>query len=113
MKNIINPQKALLAALISTSPLLLLSTPSSAAIRNYTAYRSFDSCGSVQRTKSEARSAARKKVRQLNKRGYRATLKNFNIVSNSVSRRIVGNSSSTTQTCTTSIVVRVVVDVQR
>lgn len=113
MKNITNPQKALLAALISASPLLLLSNPSSAAIRNYTVDHQYNTCGSAQKTQSEAGSAAREKVRQLNKRGYKATLKDFKIISKRVNRRVIANSSSTTETCTTSLVVRVAIDVKR
>jgi hypothetical protein len=112
MKNIINPQKTLLAALIS-SPLLLWSTPSSAAIRSFTVDHEFDSCGSAQTTMSEAASAARKKIRQLRRRGYQVTFKNFKIISNSTRTSIKGNGYSTTKTCTTSLVVRVTVDMQR
>lgn len=117
MKNIINPQKTLLAALLSVSPLFIWTTPSSAAMRSYTAFHEYESCGSVQRTMSEARLAARKKVRQLRARRryrrYRVTLKNFKIISHSTQRRIKGNGYSRTETCSTSLMIRVFVDIKR
>lgn len=113
MKSIINPQKTLLAALISVSPLFIWSTPSSAATRSFTVDHEYSSCGSTQRTMSEAASAARRKIRRLRRRGYKVTLKNFRIISNSTRTSIKGNRYSTTKTCTTSLVVRVTVDMKR
>lgn len=118
MKNIINPQKTLLAAFISVSPLFLWSDPSSAATKTYTVghgYGGVHRCGFAQENMSEARLAARKKVRQLiADTGFTVTLKNFKILSQNTRRWQEKDRLGFPKgrKCKTHLEVRVVVDIK-
>jgi hypothetical protein len=114
MKNIINPQKTILAAFMSVSSLLAFSNPSLAGIRSYKighSYGGVHRCGSAQENMSEARAAADRKVKQLiTDTGFRVSLKEFKILSHNT-RRWKEGTFRNKRKCRTHLEVNVVVDI--
>ncbi|MBV6628192.1 MAG: hypothetical protein KI793_35620 [Rivularia sp. (in: Bacteria)] len=90
MKNIINPQKTILATFISVSSLLAFANPSLAVIRSYRVghdYGGVHRCGHAQENLAEARKAAERKVRNLiADTGFRVVLKDFKVLSQNTRR---------------------------
>lgn len=115
MKNIINPQRTILAAFISASSLFAFANPSLAGIRSYKighSYSGVHRCGHPQENMAEARLAADRKVRQLiADTGFRVSLKDFKILSHDTRRWKEGRFRNKRK-CRTHLEVNVVVDIQ-